>query len=70
MVIRLLVAAWGIRTMSTRNFQTSKLYSDAEKIITTSISSVSPPELVYNALNFDVKSSILTVKNHNYRINQ
>lgn len=47
-----------------------RTYTDADKIISASVSSVSPLELVHKALSFDTSSNLLSVSGHAYPIDQ
>ena len=51
-------------------YQISKGCLDTEKIVSASISSVSPPDLVAKALSFHEESSTASVKGQQYRINK
>lgn len=54
------------RMMSSADF----MYSEVEKIVSASISAVSPLELVSKAVAFDRGTNILTVADHKYPIDK
>lgn len=56
---------WG-RNMSSAEYKGREIYHDVEKIVSASISAVSPPELVSKAMSFDTNTNILTVADREY----
>lgn len=48
----------------------SETYHNVKKIISASVSGVSPLELVSRAMSFDTSTSILTVADHKYHISK
>lgn len=63
-------AVWRFRGVPSAARMSSQVHSDTERIISASISSVSPVELVSKSLKFDSSSRTLSVQGHQYPINK
>ncbi len=63
-------ALWRARALSSATRMSSKAYSDAERIVSASISSVSPTELVSRALRYEPSTKTFSAAGHQYQIDK
>lgn len=61
---------WSMNMTSSAVCHVSETYHNVGRIVSASISAVSPLELVSNAVSFDADTSVLTVADHKYPIDK